>query len=106
MSVKKFSALSKARGASTAHIPADQEDLITVPLVVKGDVAGSVEALVEILDTRQPQGFRLNVVHSGIGPISDGDLEMAASTNGIYVCACVRACMCACMCAFRNLQKL
>lgn len=64
------------------HTQQKEGDLITVPLVVKGDVMGSVEALVEILTGRQPHGFRLKVVQSGVGPISDGDLDMAVSTKG------------------------
>lgn len=63
--------------------PSHSDQLITVPLVVKGDVAGSVEALVGILSSRQPQGVQLRVVQSGVGPISDSDMDMAISTKGI-----------------------
>ena len=56
---------------------------MTVPLVVKGDVMGSVEALVRILNTRHPHGFRLKVVQAGVGPVSEGDMEMAISTKGL-----------------------
>ena len=62
--------------------PKEESRLITVPLVVKGDVAGSVEALVGILSSRQPQGVQLRVVQSGVGPISDSDMDMAISTKG------------------------
>ena len=63
----------------------DGGDIMNIPLVVKGDVAGSVEALVELLKSRQPEAVRVSVIHSGVGPISDSDIEMAASSNGLIL---------------------
>lgn len=90
-SCAEFSLLSRTRTSpqpdpapsarDLAHPSAS--DLITVPLVVRGDVAGSVEALVGILTSRQPQGIQLRVVQSGVGPISDGDMDMAISAKGV-----------------------
>ena len=58
-----------------------------MPLIIKGDVMGSVEALENIIKhRRQPQGFRLNVLYSGVGPISDSDMDMAISTKGQCIC--------------------
>jgi len=65
---------------------------------VKGDVVGSVEALGGVLISRQPEQLRLNVVHSGVGAISESDVEMAASSGGVYVCVCVYMCTCVCVC--------
>lgn len=53
-----------------------------VPLVVRGDVAGSVEVLVELLQSRQPEELELNVIHTGVGSVTEGDIEMTASTGG------------------------
>lgn len=53
----------------------------SVGVVVKGDVVGSVEVLVGILETKQPEGVAINVVHSGVGTVVDSDVEMAASTD-------------------------
>lgn len=55
---------------------------LRVPVVVKGDVAGSVEALVGVLLSRQPEQVGINVIHSGVGPVTDNDVEMAASGEG------------------------
>ena len=60
----------------------EEGEVPCAPLVVKGDVSGSVEALVSLLISRQPQELSLKVVHSGVGPISDGDIEMAIATKG------------------------
>lgn len=59
------------------------EEVPCVPLLVKGDVMGSVEALVTLLVSRQPQELSLKVVHTGVGPVSEGDIEMAVSTKGM-----------------------
>lgn len=50
-------------------------------VIVKGDVAGSVEVLVNILETRQPEGMNVRIIHSGVGPVVDSDIDMAASTR-------------------------
>ncbi len=84
--IKKFSILSKIKGRGAVPLATNNDDIITVPLVVKGDVTGSVEALVKILESRHPRGFRLKVVHSGVGMLSEGDIEMAISTKGQSVC--------------------
>ena len=62
-----------------------REEGTNVCVVVKGDVLGSVEVLVGILETRQPQGVAVHVVHSGVGAVVDSDIEMAASTGSEYI---------------------
>lgn len=59
-----------------------------VRVLVKGDVVGSVEVLVSILEKRQPEGVAVSVIHSGVGPVVDSDIEIAASTDS-ECCACV-----------------
>ena len=55
----------------------------TVPLIVKGDVAGSVEAMVDVIKSRHPNKFQLKVIQSGVGAISESDIEMAAAFKGL-----------------------
>ena len=55
---------------------------IAVPLIVKGDVAGSVEALVEVIKSRNPENFELKIIQSGVGAVNESDVEMAASSKG------------------------
>lgn len=55
--------------------------MMSVGVVVKGDVVGSVEVLVGILETKQPEGVAISVVHSGVGAVVESDVEMAASTD-------------------------
>jgi translation initiation factor IF-2 len=58
---------------------------ITVPLIIKGDVAGSVEALVDIIESRNPEKFELKILQSGVGAINESDIEMADSSKGTFM---------------------
>ena len=60
-------------------------ETITVPLIIKGDVAGSVEALVDIIESRNPEKFELKILQSGVGAINESDIEMADSSKGTSV---------------------
>lgn len=53
---------------------------------MKGDVWGSVDALIGILQSKQPEHMKLNVVSTGVGGVSDGDVEMASSIGGEMRC--------------------
>ena len=55
------------------------------PSLSEGDVAGSVEALIGVLKAHPPEKLDLKVVHSGVGQITDSDVELAASLNGKHV---------------------
>lgn len=48
-----------------------------VPVVIKADVHGSVEAILDVLDTYQAHDkCRLDVVHYGVGDVTEGDMEL------------------------------
>lgn len=49
-----------------------------INIIIKGDVAGSVEALLDIFDTYKYDTIcQLNIVHYGIGPVTNSDIELA-----------------------------
>jgi translation initiation factor IF-2 len=54
-------------------------------LVVKADVAGSVEALKEALARLSTEEVRVNVVRSGVGAITDSDVMLASASDGILL---------------------
>ncbi|XP_014910236.1 translation initiation factor IF-2, mitochondrial isoform X2 [Poecilia latipinna] len=54
-----------------------------LPLVIKGDVDGSVKTLLNILDGYDAQDeCRLDVIHFGVGDVSENDVNMAATFGG------------------------
>lgn len=55
-----------------------------VSVVIKGDVHGSVEALLDVLETYNSNDrCRLDIVHYGVGNVTEGDLELAKAFNAI-----------------------
>ena len=56
-----------------------------LPLVVKGDVDGSVEALSDSLMKLSNTEVLIKVIHRGVGAISEGDVLLAAASNAIIV---------------------
>ncbi|KUG25061.1 translation initiation factor 2 [hydrocarbon metagenome] len=56
-----------------------------LPIVVKGDVDGSVEALADSLMKLSNNEVAVSVIHKGVGAISEGDVLLAAASNAIIV---------------------
>src|SRR3954462_11372239 len=54
-------------------------------LVVKGDVVGSVEAVVSELSKFEHSEVRLNVIHQGVGAITQNDIMLASASNALLV---------------------
>src|SRR2546430_1981955 len=59
-------------------------------LVVKGDVVGSVEAVVSELVKIQHAEVRVNVIHQGVGGITGNDVMLASASNAMIVGVNVR----------------
>ena len=54
-------------------------------LVVKADVAGSVEALKEALTRLSTDEVRVNIVRSGVGALTDSDVMLGSASDGILL---------------------
>ena len=53
--------------------------------IVKGDVDGSVEALSDSLIKLSTEQVQVNVIHKGVGQISESDVTLAAASDAIIV---------------------
>ena len=53
--------------------------------IIKGDVQGSLEAVQSELTEVQHPEVRVNVIHTGIGAISEGDVMLASASSAIVV---------------------
>ena len=56
-----------------------------LPLVLKGDVQGSVEALSDQLDKLSTEKVKVKIIHSGVGGISENDVLLASASNAVIV---------------------
>jgi len=61
------------------------------PLVVKGDVQGSVEAIIGALDKLGTEEVGARVIHSGVGGITESDIRLAETSNAAIIGFNVRA---------------
>ncbi|MDG2269692.1 MAG: translation initiation factor IF-2, partial [Alphaproteobacteria bacterium] len=62
-----------------------------VPVVVKGDVQGSVEAIVGALNNMSTDEVKVLVLHAGVGGITESDVSLASVNNGLLIGFNVRA---------------
>jgi len=63
----------------------------TVPVVIKGDVQGSVEAIVGALDKISTDEVKADIVHAGVGGITESDITLAAASDALVIGFNVRA---------------
>jgi translation initiation factor IF-2 len=56
-----------------------------LPLILKGDVQGSVEALGDQLNKLSTEKVKIKVIHTGVGGISETDVLLASASNAIII---------------------
>jgi translation initiation factor IF-2 len=56
-----------------------------LPLVIKADVQGSVEALADQLTKLPQEKIKLRIIRSGAGAISEGDVLLAAASDAVVI---------------------
>jgi len=62
-----------------------------VPVVIKGDVQGSVEAIVGALENMSTDEVKVQVLHAGVGGITESDISLASVNGGLVIGFNVRA---------------
>jgi translation initiation factor IF-2 len=60
-------------------------DFKELNLIVKGDVDGSIEALSDSLLRLSTEEIQINIVHKGVGAITEADVNLAAASEAIIV---------------------
>ncbi len=63
----------------------DAGDVKELVLVLKADVQGSVEAVVQSVEKLSDGDVKARVIHSGSGAVSDSDVQLAAASGGIVL---------------------
>ncbi len=61
------------------------------PLVIKGDVQGSVEAIIASLEKLNTEEVAARVLHAGVGGITESDVTLAAASHAVIIGFNVRA---------------
>ncbi|MCL2052925.1 MAG: translation initiation factor IF-2 [Oscillospiraceae bacterium] len=66
-----------------SHI--EQGEIKELPIIVKADVQGSVEAVKQSLEKISNDEVRVRVIHGGVGAVSESDVMLADASNAIIV---------------------
>ena len=86
-----------ARGAGAGRSLADMMSQLKTagrkefPLVIKGDVQGSVEAIIAALEKLGTDEVGARVIHAGVGGITESDITLAEASNAAVIGFNVRA---------------
>ncbi len=71
------------------------EEVKSLAVIIKADVQGSAEAmkqsLLEISDKMKEDNVKISIIHSGVGAISEGDVNLAYTSNAIILAFNVKA---------------
>lgn len=84
--VERHAALAKARKKVSLEDFLEQSKVTTLNLIIKGDVAGSVEALEDAL-VQLDVGAEvdLRVIHRGVGAITKSDITLASASSAVVI---------------------
>src|SRR6187401_901362 len=69
----------------TLHEDLQAGEVQDLNIVLKGDVQGSVEALMSELQKIQHPEVRVNVIHTGVGGITENDINLASASDALVV---------------------
>lgn len=90
----------KSREKRSAALAPTLEQLFTqasadkieeLPVVIKGDVQGSVEAIIGSISKFSNDEVAVRVLHSGVGALSESDISLAQASNAMVIAFNVRA---------------
>ncbi|PIQ33035.1 MAG: translation initiation factor IF-2 [Zetaproteobacteria bacterium CG17_big_fil_post_rev_8_21_14_2_50_50_13] len=62
-----------------------QSGIVEVPVLIKGDVTGSVEALADSLVKAGTDDVKVRIIHKGLGAITETDIMLASAGNAIVI---------------------
>lgn len=63
----------------------EQGEIKELPIIVKADVQGSVEAVTQSLEKLSNEEVRVKVIHGAVGAVSESDVMLADASNAIIV---------------------
>lgn len=73
--------MNRVTGANLLSTLAAQAAVSTINLIIKADVQGSLETLVKTVTDQNTAEVKVRVIHSGVGGISESDVQLAMATK-------------------------
>jgi len=56
-----------------------------LPIIVKADTQGSLEAILQTIDKMHTEDITIKVIHSGVGGITESDVMLASASKGMII---------------------
>jgi translation initiation factor IF-2 len=60
-------------------------DFKEINIILKGDVDGSVEALTDSFQKLSTEEIQVNIIHKGVGPITESDVLLASASDAVII---------------------
>ena len=81
------SALEKEKRVSLEELFARMQagEVKELDIILKADAQGSIEAIRKSLEELSTDEVKVNVIHAGVGPITENDIMLAAASNAIVI---------------------
>ncbi len=82
--IKKYS-IGQAKDFSVQTVPQDESKVKNVNLIIKADVLGSLEAILESLAKKETAEIKIKVVGKGLGLITESDIQKAEASGATII---------------------
>ena len=84
---QREAALAKSARLTLEHLHEQMAagEVKELPLIIKADVQGSVEALTETLNKLSTDKVKIKVIHAGVGAVTETDVLLASASNAVVV---------------------
>ena len=82
---KEERGMSKAMSLEELFANMNEGNLKTLPIIVKGDTHGSIEALKSSLETIDVEGANVEVIRASVGTITETDVTLALASGAIVI---------------------
>ena len=69
----------------------DESKKLILPIILRADVQGSVEAIVDMLKDINTDKVGVDILSSGVGQITEGDIRLATASGAVVIAFNVRA---------------
>ena len=77
--------LAKLQAAKLENVFEQKGEVKILALIIKADVQGSFEALTHALEKLSTDEVRVNIIHSGVGAITESDINLALASKAVVI---------------------
>jgi translation initiation factor IF-2 len=77
--------LAKLQATKLENVFEQKGEIKVLALIIKADVQGSYEALTHALEKLSTDEVRVNIIHSGVGTITESDINLALASKAVVI---------------------